>query len=133
MIIRIANKSDYRGVACSLTNKNIPYISSAHAKNDIESNRLFVMEEDGKVIAQCALVYESLYNYYAIKRLVVYNKKNCGRGIAQQFISFFCAMDLPALGCTPWADNVVMKKLLERNGFVYQYTFMGNYQFYKRA
>lgn len=133
MIVRLANKSDYRGVARSLANKNISYISSIHAKNDIENNRLFVMEENGKAIAQCALVYEPLYNYYAIKRLVVYNKKNCGRGIAQQFISFFCAMDLPALGCTPWADNVAMKKLLERNGFVYQYTFMDNYQFYKRA
>lgn len=133
MTIRIANKSDYKGVARSLANKNISYISSAHAKNDIENNRLFVMEENGKAIAQCALVYEPLYDYYAIKRLVVYNKKNCGRGIAQQFISFFCAMDLPALGCTPWADNVVMKKLLEKNGFVYQYTFMDNYQFYKRA
>lgn len=133
MIVRLANKSDYKGVARSLTNKNISYISSTHAKNDIENNRLFVMEENGKAIAQCALVYEPLYDYYAIKRLVVYNKKNCGRGIAQQFISFFCAMDLPALGCTPWADNVAMKKLLERNGFVYQYTFMDNYQFYKRA
>lgn len=133
MTIRIANKSDYRGVARSLANKNISYISSTHAKNDIENNRLFIMEENGKAIAQCALVYEPLYNYYAIKRLVVYNKKNCGRGIAQQFISFFCAMDLPALGCTPWVDNVAMKKLLERNGFVYQYTFMDNYQFYKRA
>mgnify|MGYP003297797661 CR=1 FL=1 len=103
-----------------------------NAKKDIENSRLFVVEEEGKIIAQCALVYEEEYNYYAIKRLVVYNQKNCGRGIAQKFISFFCNKNLPALGCTPWADNIVMKKLLERNGFVYQYTFMENYQFYKK-
>lgn len=133
MVIRLATKADYKGVACSLRNKKIEYITPFHAKNDIENQRLFVMEEEGKVIAQCALVYEAVYNYYAIKRLVVYNKKNCGRGIAEKFITFFCEKDIPALGCTPWKDNIVMKKLLERNGFVYQYTFMENYQFYKRA
>lgn len=132
MIIRIATKTDYRKIACSLNNKHINYITSSHAKEDIENSRLFVVEEEGKIIAQCALVYEEEYNYYAIKRLVVYNQKNYGRGIAQKFISFFCNKNLPALGCTPWADNIVMKKLLERNGFVYQYTFMENYQFYKK-
>ena len=133
MMIRLATKADYKGVACSLRNKNIEYITSSHAKNDIENQCLFVMEEEGKIIAQCALVREAAYNYYAIKRLVVYNKKNCGRGIAEKFITFFCEKDIPTLGCTPWKDNAVMKKLLERNGFVYQYTFLENYQFYKRA
>ena len=132
MIIRLATKMDYKKIACSLNNKHINYITSLHAKNDIENKCLFVVEEEGKIIAQCALVYEEEYNYYAIKRLVVYNQKNCGRGIAQKFISFFCDKNLPALGCTPWVDNIVMKKLLERNGFVYQYTFMENYQFYKK-
>lgn len=132
MIIRIATKTDYKKIACSLNNKHINYITSSHAKEDIENGRLFIIEEEEKIIAQCALVYEEKYNYYAIKRLVVYNQKNRGRGIAQKFISFFCNKNLPALGCTPWADNIVMKKLLERNGFVYQYTFMENYQFYKK-
>lgn len=132
MIIRIATKTDYRKIACSLNNKHINYITSSHAKEDIENGRLFIIEEEEKIIAQCALVYEEQYNYYAIKRLVVYNQKNCGRGIAQKFISFFCNKNLPALGCTPWTDNIAMKKLLERNGFIYQYTFMENYQFYKK-
>ena len=48
MLIRLATKADYKGVACSLRNKNIEYITSSHAKNDIENQCLFVMEEEGK-------------------------------------------------------------------------------------
>lgn len=132
MEIRSAKKEDYKTIAMALRNKGIEYITPEYAKADILNNRLFVMIEDGKIIAQCALVYEKDYSYYAIKRLVVYNKKNCGKGIAQSFISFFCAMNLPSLGCTPWADNSVMKKLLTKNGFQYQYTFLENYEFFQK-
>ena len=134
MEIRLANSTDYKRIAMSLRNKRIEYITSAHAREDIANHRLYVVEEDGMIIAQCALVEEPNYHYYAIKRLVIYNRKNCGRGIAQLFISYFCAMNLPALGCTPWSDNQIMKHLLSRNGFEYQYTFFNCYEFFiKRA
>ena len=130
MEIRKATYADYKRIACALRNKHIDYITSAHACVDIEHEQLFVMSENGKLIAQCALVHESAHGYHAIKRLVVYNKRNNGRGIAQQFIAFFCAMDLPALGCTPWTDNATMKHLLQKYGFKYQYTFLKNYEFF---
>jgi len=130
MFIRKANREDYKRIARSLNNKQIAYITAEQALADILAERLYIIEESGKIIAQCALVYEANYQYHAIKRLTVYNKKNCGRGIAQQFISFFVSMNLPAIGCTPWSDNAIMKKLLSRNGFEYQYTFLENYEFF---
>ena len=132
MFIRPANFSDYKSIAMSLRNKGIGYITPTHAREDINNHRLYVMEENGRIIAQCALVHESVHNYYAIKRLVIYNRKNCGRGIAQRFVSYFVAMNLPALGCTPWTDNKVMRRLLVKNGFTHQYTFLNNYEFYLR-
>lgn len=134
MKIRLAETTDYKRIAMALRNKHIEYITPAHAREDIANRRLYVVEEDGKIIAQCALVEEPAHHYHAIKRLVIYNRKNCGRGIAQRFIRYFCAMDLPALGCTPWSDNKTMKHLLSRNGFEYQYTFLNCYEFFvKRA
>lgn len=134
MVIRTAELTDYKRIALALRNKCIDYITPKQAREDIQKRRLYVVEDNGVVIAQCALVYEPDYSYHAIKRLVIYNKKNCGRGIAQQFISYFCAMNLPTLGCTPWSDNQIMKRLLTKNGFEYQYTFLGNYEFFiKRA
>ena len=134
MKIRLAETTDYKRIAMALRNKNIEYITPAHAREDIANRRLYVVEADGMIIAQCALVEEPAHHYHAINRLVIYNRKNCGRGIAQRFIRYFCAMDLPALGCTPWSDNKTMKHLLSRNGFEYQYTFLNCYEFFvKRA
>ena len=90
------------------------------------------MIENNKILGQCALVYEPNYSYYAIKRLVVYNKKNCGRGIAERFIKYLSNNTSSEIGCTPWSDNLAMKKLLLRNGFKYQYTFLENYEFFKK-
>ena len=130
MKIRLAETADYKRIAMALRNKHIDYITPAHAREDIANNRLYVVEENGMIIAQCALVEEPAHHYHAIKRLVIYNRKNCGRGIAQRFIRYFCAMNLPALGCTPWSDNQTMKHLLSRNGFEYQYTFLNCYEFF---
>mgnify|MGYP003289393209 FL=1 len=130
MKIRLAQSEDYKRIAMALRNKRIEYITPAHAREDIINHRLYVMEEDEMIIAQCALVEEPAHHYHAIKRLVIYNRKNCGRGIARQFIRYFCDMNLPALGCTPWTDNQKMKYLLVSNGFEYQYTFLGNYEFF---
>lgn len=130
MKIRLAQSADYKRIAMALRNKRIEYITPAHAREDITNNRLYVVEEDGMIIAQCALVEEPAHHYHAIKRLVIYNRKNYGRGIARQFIRYFCDMNLPALGCTPWTDNQKMKYLLVSNGFEYQYTFLGNYEFF---
>lgn len=133
MEIRIATQADYKRIATALRNKQIDYITPAHARTDIANSQLFVVVENGVLLAQCALVYEPAHQYHAIKRLTIYNKRNCGRGIAQMFITHFCEMGLPALGCTPWADNVTMKHLLSKNGFKYQYTFLNNYELFKKT
>lgn len=132
MEIRLATSKDYRRIARALANKQINYITPKHAKEDIQKERLYVMVDGNKILAQCAIVLEPDHHYYAIKRLTVYNKKNCGQGIAQAFITFFrnTSFSLP-LGCTPWSDNTKMKNLLSKNGFQYQYTFLDNYEFWK--
>lgn len=132
MEIRLATQADYKRIALALRNKGIDYITPTHAREDILQKRLYVVEDNGVVIAQCALVYETEHAYHAIKRMTIYNKQNCGRGIAQLFLSFFCGLGLPALGCTPWSDNERMKYLLRKNGFEYQYTFLENYEFFKK-
>lgn len=133
MEIRLATSADYKRIATALRNKGIDYITPAHARTDIDKAQLYVLTEGDVLIAQCALVYEPAHQYHAIKRLVVYNRRHCGRGVAQQFLTFFCAMSFPALGCTPWVDNLRMQHLLRKNGFEYQYTFLHNYQFYKKT
>jgi RimJ/RimL family protein N-acetyltransferase len=133
MEIRLATSADYKRIATALRNKAIEYITPAHAREDIARGQLYLIIEDGAIIGQCALVYEPYYQYHAIKRLTIYNQRNYGRGIAQQFISFFCGMNLPALGCTPWTDNARMRYLLEKNGFSHQYTFLDCYEFYKKS
>lgn len=133
MIIRLAEKADYIHIVRSLQNKKIAYNTPSHIRADLFNHRLFVIEEKGKIIAQCALVEEPNYGYTAIKRLCIYNKKNCGRGLANAFIEFFADRISSPLGCTPWEENVAMRHILEKNGFVYQYTFLDNYQFYLRS
>ena len=133
MTIRLATCADYKRIALALRNKGIEYITPAHARADIDNARLYVLTDGDTIVGQCALVYEPNHAYHAIKRLVVYNKRYCGRGVAQQFISFFCAMNLPALGCTPWTENAKMRHLLVKNGFVHQYTFLSCYEFYKKV
>lgn len=133
MYIRKAIEQDKISIIRSLQNKHIDYITTFHAKEDIKNNRLFVMIENDKIIAQCVLFEEKNYNYYAIKRLCVYNKKNNGHGIANQFINYFINNIKGNLGCTPWEDNKIMRHLLEKNGFIYQYTFLKNYTFYLKS
>lgn len=130
MNIRIATSADYIHICRSLQNKGIDYITTKQAKNDIDNNRLYIIENNGKIISQCALVPEPNYNYTAIKRMCVYNKKNAGCGIANAFVNYFVSNFYDNLGCTPWEDNGAMRHILEKHGFVYQYTFLENYCFY---
>lgn len=130
MKIRLATEKDYSKIYHALNRKGIDYISARHARDDIEKQQLFVIEENGELLGQCALVVENDFGYIAIKRLVVYNKKNSGKHIAQQFIDYFKSLNIENLGCTPWTENAKMRAILERNGFVHQYTFMTCYEFY---
>lgn len=133
MEIRKATMSDYVSICRSLQNKKIDYQTPKHAKADIQKQAMYVLVDNGKILAQCSLIEEPAHNYTAIKRLCIYNKKNCGKGIAEQFIKFFVQNAETQLGCTPWEDNGAMRHLLEKNGFTFRYTFLGCYCFYLRA
>ena len=65
-MIRKATAHDYKSIAMALNNKKIPYITAAHAHEDIKNNRQYVLEENGKIIGIISIVYDSQYKYYAI-------------------------------------------------------------------
>ena len=91
-MIRKATAHDYKKIAMALYNKKIPYITTAHSKEDIKNNRQYVIEEEGKIIAIVSIVYDAQYNYYAIKRLCVLNKKNNGKGLLVVLVLIIIAL-----------------------------------------
>lgn len=130
MEIRKATTADKKRIICALNNKKISYNTPAHASADIANNNLFVVTDENKLIAQCALVFDTTRQCYYMKRLCVYNKKSQCRGIAQMFIDFFFSLGLESLSVTPWDDNKAMIHILEKNGFQFQYRFLENYLYY---
>lgn len=132
MIIRLATEKDCSYIVHALARKGIDYIKPSHAKTDIAAGRLYVIEDEGKILAQCALVEEVEHGYTAMKRMVIYRKENGGKGISSMFIQFFSTLNRP-IGATPWAENKRMKHILRKHGFVYQYTFEKNYEFFLKT
>lgn len=132
MIIRFATEKDKLSAIRSLQKNQTNYNTVAQLKEDISLNRLIVAENNGKLLAKCALVEETSYNYMAIKRLCVFSKKSKGKGIASALIKYVISLNLGVLGATPWKDNEATRHILEKNGFEFQYTFLDNYCFYKR-
>ena len=131
MFIRLATAADIPYITHALAPKQIDYIKPSQARADIEGGRLYVLEHEGQLIAQCALVREERYDYTAMKRMVAYNRSCKVRGVADRFIAYFVAMG-HTLGATPWSENEKVKHILIKNGFVYQYTFMDKYEFFLR-
>lgn len=132
MVIRYATKEDLLSAVRSLQKNQTFYNTTSHLKEDIEKNRLIIIEENGKLLGSCALVYEENWDYLAIKRLNVYAKKSRGKGYADKLIKYVISLNLGTLGSTPWKENMVARHLFEKNGFTLQYDFMDNYCFYKR-
>lgn len=132
MYIRLAQPHETKSIAMSIRNKHIDYNTPAQAIEDIKQNRLYVMIHDNKIVASCALVYETNYNYLAIKRLVIYRKENLRKGIADSFIKYFIQNFSQNLGATPFPENIAMIKLLKKNNFKFQYNFLEKYCFYLR-
>ena len=131
MYITLATEEHRSYIIHALASKAIDYINPSTVGEDITKSRLYVIIENGKPIAQCALVPEEEYGYLAIKRMVIYRKENCGRGLADLLIEHFCALNQP-IGATPWKENARVKHILQKHGFEYQYTFLKNYEFFLR-
>lgn len=132
MIIRFATDSDTLRIIRAIQNKHMDYNTPAQVKDDVRLRRLVVAEENGKLLGSCAIVNEIKYGYTAIKRVCVYSKKSCGKGVATALISFVSSLGFDDLGATPWDDNPAMCHVFEKCGFVYQYTFLVHYKFYQK-
>ena len=133
MIIRYATKEDTLHIIRSIQNKRMDYNTCEDVKHDIELGRLIIAVENNKILGSVAVVYKAHRGYHAIMRLCVYNKKNKGKGIASALIDFVISLNLGVYGVTPWSDNAAIIHILVKRGFVYQYTFKENYNFYKKS
>lgn len=87
---------------------------------------------DNKIIAILSLVYDNDYNYFAMKRLCILNKKNCGKGYAREMLAYVSARVNNKIGCTPWIDNNAMRHMLETLGFKLEYIFNEHWCFYSK-
>lgn len=132
MEIRKATQADLIHIIRAIQNKRIGYITPAHAREDVKSGRQFIMVENGKVVAILSLVYDQEHGYFAMKRLLIPNRKNCGKGYAQEMIRFVSAQAQGKVGCTPWADNHAMRHTLEKLGFSLEYIFSEKWCFYSK-
>lgn len=119
-------------VVRSLRQKKIPYITTTQFLKDVSNNQVYVLFEDNKPVAMCSVIWDSKYNYWAIKRLVCFKKRNNGKGYANLLISYCANIHFSPIGCTPWVDNKPMRHLLEKNGFKLQYIFDTKWCFYRR-
>lgn len=132
-MITKAERADYIHIIRAIQNKKLSYLTCAHVRADIDNARLYKYVENGKIIAICSILYDNTYNYYALKRLCIFSKKNRGRHITEKFLDFFTQNYFGKIGCTPWSDNQPMRHILEKKGFVLEYIFSEKWCFYSRS
>lgn len=126
MEVRFAIPADKFYVVRGLQNKHMDFNTPAHAKDDIINGRLLVAVMDGKIVGSLAVV-ETTHGYYGLKRGCVYNKRNKGKGIMSALFDYAISLNLGDYGCTPWADNEPMMRLLAKRGFQYEKTVCEKY------
>ena len=132
MEIRKATLQDYSTISHMVAPHKLPYLRAAHIHADIEANHELVAIEDGHIVGIAAIVWDSQYSYWAIKRLLIPNKKNRGKGIARTLILAAITGKKEKIGCTPWKDNIPMIKLLESLDFQLEYIFDDKWCFYSK-
>lgn len=130
MEIRKATAEYQSIIMAALANKNIDYISPAHAQTDILNGYMYMLCDNEHIVAICSLL-PNHRGYMAIKRLCTIESENNRRGIARIFFDYFCSFGY-SLGATPWVSNNKMLHIMDTYGFEYQYTFNENYMFYLR-
>lgn len=122
---QIRVKSELQAIQTALRPLDIDYATPEHAESDFRSKsiKLYGLVKNNHIVAICSVVPDVNFHYTAIKRLVVLNPEDRGKGYAKELISTVVKRQKTACGCTPWADNVKMQNLLSTLGFTYQYTF----------
>lgn len=106
------------------------YNTPADVREDVNAGRLFVAEENDKLLGSVAVYYKPHREYYAITRMCIYSKKSQGKGIASSLIDFILSLGLGNYGATPWDTNPTMCHIFEKRGFEFQYHFSNHYKFY---
>lgn len=122
---QIRIKSELQAIQSALLPLNINYATPQHAENDFRDKniKLYGLVKNNKIVAICSVVPDTTFNYLAIKRLVVLNPEDRGKGYAKELLNTVVKRQKSACGCTPWENNIKMKNLLTALGFIYQYTF----------
>lgn len=133
MIVRPATNADTIRIIRAIQNKHMDYNTPFDVREDVKNNRLFVAEENGKLLGSMAVVYKPHRGYHAIMRGCVYARSSSGKGVASALVDYILSLGYETLGATPWADNGAMCHIFEKRGFEYQYTFKENYKFYKKS
>lgn len=118
IFVHKVEKKDYKGIAIALSNKEkIDYITKEQIKQDIEDGNLFcIKDEQGKITCIGALVFDEKHNSHYIKRVLVLNKKNEGKGLARKLIKNLTRF-VKKVCLTPFYDNIKMIKILVDMGF----------------
>lgn len=133
MTIRFATNADTIRIIRAIQNKHMDYNTPADVREDVKNGCLLVAEENGKLLGSVAVFYKPHRQYHAITRMCIYSKKSQGKGVASALIDSVLALGFDTLGATPWDENPCMCHILEKRGFVYQYTFNTHYKFYKKS
>ena len=133
MTIRPATEKDTIRIIRAIQNKHMDYNTPADVREDVKNGYLLVAEENGKLLGSVAVFYKPHRQYHAITRMCVYSKKSQGKGVASALIDSVLALGFDTLGATPWDENPCMCHILEKRGFIYQYTFNTHYKFYKKV
>lgn len=131
VVCRRANGDDYNTLSHMIRGKRLDYLTTTHIVNDLRHEYMYVAEYKGKIVAFCSIVNGHDPEYYGLKRLFIPNKKYRHRGVGDALLHHIIWL-YPRVGATPWEDNIPMRKLLERHGFVYQYTFNHIWMYYRR-
>ena len=130
MELRNATHMDLMKVIKAIRYKDFSYITKAQEDLDYRKDRLYVVAEGKKVLACVSLVWDSEYQYFAVKRLCILNKHNYGKGIARFALQEIQKIVKGKIGATPWINNIPMRKLLESEGFKLEYKFNGVWCYY---
>ena len=133
MTVRFATNADTIRIIRAIQNKHMDYNTPADVREDVKNGCLLVAEENGKLLGSVAVFYKPHRQYHAITRMCIYSKKSQGKGVASALIDSVLALGFDTLGATPWDENPCMCHILEKHGFVYQYTFNTHYKFYKKS
>ena len=111
-IAQVRARADVNFIKSMLAAANIEYATPAHAENDFrdKSIKFYALRDEGRLVAICSIVPDTTYNYNAIKRLVVLNPADRGKGYAKKLVAAVVRRQNGICGCTPWEDNKPMQK-----------------------